>query len=32
MKQITVDQVFEAVMSAIFTTEITENTNQVDRL
>jgi len=32
MKQITVDQVFDAVMSAIFTTEITENTNQVDRL
>jgi hypothetical protein len=26
MKQISVDQVFDAAMSAIFTTEITENT------
>ncbi len=32
MKQITVDQVFDTAMSAIFTTEITKNTNQVDRL
>ena len=32
MKQISVDQVFDAAMSAIFTTETTENTNQVDRL
>ncbi len=32
MKQITVDQVFDAAISAMFTTEITENTNQVDRL
>jgi 3-deoxy-D-manno-octulosonic-acid transferase/heptosyltransferase-1 len=32
MKQIRVDQVFEAAMSAIFTTETTETTNQVDRL
>ena len=32
MKQISVDQVLDAAMSVIFTTEITENTNQVDRL
>lgn len=32
MKQITVEQVFDAAMSAMFTTEITENTNQADRL
>jgi 3-deoxy-D-manno-octulosonic-acid transferase/heptosyltransferase-1 len=32
MKQISVDQVFDAAMSAIFTIKTTENTNQVDRL
>ena len=32
MKQITVDQVFDAASAAIFTTETTENTSQVDRL